>query len=151
MNVLPETIVKIAESCKNVVAVKEASSNISQIANLIAIKSENMAVYSGNDNETLPIMALGAAGVISVFSNAYPKELKKLTDAVSQNDFVLARELNKKYLSMMNALFVETSPIPVKYVMNKLGLCENILRLPLVPATAKAEKRLDEEMKQLSA
>lgn len=151
MNVLPETIVKIAESCKNVVAVKEACSNISQIANLIAIKPENMAVYSGNDNETLPIMALGAAGVISVFSNAYPKELKKLTNAIADNNFVLARELNKKYISMMNALFVETSPIPVKCVMNKLGLCENILRLPLVPATAKAEKRLDEEMKKLSA
>jgi 4-hydroxy-tetrahydrodipicolinate synthase len=151
MNMLPETIVKIAETCKNVVAVKEACSNISQIAHLISIKSKNFSVYSGNDNETIPIMALGGVGIISVFSNAYPKELKGLTDAISKNDLALARELNNKYLSMMNALFVETSPIPIKYVMSKLGLCENILRLPLIPATSKAGMILDEEMKKLSA
>jgi 4-hydroxy-tetrahydrodipicolinate synthase len=147
---LPGTIVKIAESCKNVVAIKEACSNISQIAHLISIKPQNFAVYSGNDNETLPIMALGGVGIISVFSNAYPKELKRLTDAISKNDPALARELNNKYLSMMNALFVETSPVPIKYVMSKLGLCENILRLPLIPVTSKVERILDEEMKKLS-
>jgi 4-hydroxy-tetrahydrodipicolinate synthase len=151
MNVLPDTIVKIAESCKNIAAVKEACSNISQIANLISIKPESLKVYSGNDNETLPIMALGGDGIISVFSNAYPRELKKLTDAILKNDFASARELNNKYLGMMGALFIETSPIPVKYVMNKLGLCENTLRLPLVKATPKAENILDEEMKKLSA
>jgi 4-hydroxy-tetrahydrodipicolinate synthase len=150
MNMLPGTIVKIAESCKNVVAIKEACSNISQIAHLISIKPQNFAVYSGNDNETLPIMALGGVGIISVFSNAYPKELKRLTDAISKNDPALARELNNKYLSMMNALFVETSPVPIKYVMSKLGLCENILRLPLIPVTSKVERILDEEMKKLS-
>ncbi|MGD1005905.1 MAG: 4-hydroxy-tetrahydrodipicolinate synthase [Ignavibacteriaceae bacterium] len=151
MNMLPETIVKIVEACKNIVAVKEACSNISQIAHLISIKPQNFAVYSGNDNETLPIMALGGIGIISVFSNAYPKELKRLTDAISKNNPALAQALNNKYLSMMNALFVETSPIPIKYVMSKLGLCENILRLPLIPATSKAGKILDEEMKKLSA
>jgi len=150
MNVFPETIVKIAEVCKNVIGVKEASSNISQIAQLISIIPKGFSVWSGNDNETLPIMALGASGIISVFSNAYPNELKKLTDAILKNDFNAARELNNKYLSMMNSLFVETSPIPIKYVMSKLGLCENILRLPLVPATPKAEKLLDIEMKKLA-
>lgn len=151
MNVLPETIVKIAEACKNVVGVKEACSNIAQIAHLMSIKPKNFAVWSGNDNETLPIMALGGAGIISVFSNAYPVELKLLADVILKNDLEAAQELNNKYMGMMNALFVETSPIPIKYVMNKLGLCQNILRLPLIPATSKAEKHLDIEMRLLSA
>jgi 4-hydroxy-tetrahydrodipicolinate synthase len=151
MNMLPGTIVNIAETCKNVVGVKEACGNIAQIAHLISIRPNNFSIYSGNDNDTLPFMALGGNGIISVFSNAYPKELKKLTDAVLKSNLASAQNLNNKYLNMMNALFYETSPIPIKYVMSKLGLCENILRLPLIPATTKAEKILDEEMKKLSA
>jgi 4-hydroxy-tetrahydrodipicolinate synthase len=149
MNILPETVIRIHKECKNVVAVKEASGNISQIADLISIKPESLSVLSGNDDQTLPIMALGGDGVISVFSNPYPSEMKKITDAMLKNNLKLAQELNNKYLAMMNALFVETSPAPVKYVMSKLGLCENVLRLPLVKATPKAEKILDEEMKKI--
>jgi 4-hydroxy-tetrahydrodipicolinate synthase len=149
MNMLPETIVKIADACKNIVGVKEACSNISQIAHLMSIKPDTLAVYSGNDNETLPIMALGGLGIISVFSNAYPKELKSITEAMLNNNLPLAQKLNNRYMSMMNALFVETSPIPIKYIMSKLGLCENVLRLPLIPATPAAQKRLDEEMKKM--
>lgn len=150
MNILPETAVRIHRECKNVIAIKEASGNISQIAHLISIKPSSLSVYSGNDDQTLPIMALGGDGVISVFSNPYPAEMKKITDAVLNGDLKLAQQLNNKYLSMMNALFVETSPAPVKYVMSKLGLCENVLRLPLVKATAQAEKILDNEMKKMS-
>ena len=150
MNLLPETIVKIHETCKNVVAIKEASGNISQIAHLISIKPDTLSVYSGNDDQTLPIMALGGIGIISVFSNAYPAELKSITNAILRNDFVLAQELNNKYLSMMNALFIETSPSPLKYVMNKLGLCENILRMPLAPVLKKTEALLDIEIEKIS-
>ncbi len=150
MNLLPETIVRIHETCKNVVAVKEASGNISQIAHLISIKPDTLSVYSGNDDQTLPIMALGGVGIISVFSNAYPAELKSITNAILRNDLVLAQELNNKYLSMMNALFIETSPSPLKYVMNKLGLCENILRLPLAPVLKKTETFLDLEIEKIS-
>ena len=149
MNLLPETAVRIHNECKNVVAVKEASGNISQIAHLISIKPDSLSVLSGNDDQTLAIMASGGNGVISVFSNPYPADMKKITDAVLKNDLKSARLLNNKYLGLMNALFVETSPAPVKYVMNKLGLCENILRLPMVKATAKAEDILDKEMKQM--
>ncbi len=149
MNLLPETAVRIHNECKNVVAVKEASGNISQIAHLISIKPDSLSVLSGNDDQTLAIMASGGNGVISVFSNPYPADMKKITDAVLKNDLKSARLLNNKYLGMMNALFVETSPAPVKYVMSKLGLCENILRLPMVKATAKAEDILDKEMKQM--
>lgn len=146
MNILPETAVRIHKECKNVVAIKEACSSISQIAHLISIKPDSFSVISGNDNETLAIMALGGDGVISVFSNPYPVEMKKLTDAVSKNNLNEARRLNNKYMSMMNALFIETSPAPVKYVMNKLGFCENVLRLPLCKATEKAERKLNDEI-----
>jgi len=149
MNMLPETVVRIHKECKNVVAVKEASGNISQIAHLISIKPQSLSVLSGNDDQTLAIMASGGDGVISVFSNPYPAEMKKITEAILNNNLKLAQELNNKYLSMMNALFVETSPAPVKYVMSKLGLCENVLRLPLVKATAKAEQLLDSDMKKI--
>jgi len=149
MNILPETVVRIHDECRNVVAVKEASGNISQIAQLISIKPDSLSVLSGNDDQTLAIMASGGDGVISVFSNPYPTEMKKITQAMLKNNLKLAQELNNKYLSMMNALFVETSPTPVKYVMSKLGLCENVLRLPLSKATSKSEELLDKEMKKI--
>lgn len=149
MNILPETAVRIHKECKNVVAIKEASGNISQIAHLISIKPSSLSVLSGNDDQTLAIMSSGGDGVISVFSNPYPVEMKKITDAALSGDLKLAQELNNKYLSMMNALFVETSPAPVKYIMSKLGFCENVLRLPLLKSTPKAEQLLDIEMKKM--
>jgi len=149
MNILPETAMRIHKECKNVVAIKEASGNISQIAHLISIKPSSLSVLSGNDDQTLAIMSSGGDGVISVFSNPYPVEMKKITDAALSGDLKLAQELNNKYLSMMNALFVETSPAPVKYIMSKLGFCENVLRLPLLKSTPKAEQLLDIEMKKM--
>lgn len=121
MNILPETAVKIHEVCRNVVAIKEASGNISQIAHLISIKPDSLEVLSGNDDQTLPIMALGGVGVISVFSNPFPTQMKEITNALLNQDFTTAQKLNNKYLAMMNKLFIETSPSPVKYVMSKLG------------------------------
>ena len=150
MNLLPETIVKIHEACENVTAVKEASGNISQIAHLMSIKPDSLSVYSGNDDQTLPIMALGGIGIISVFSNVFPKELKRITDAILKNDMTLAQSLNNKYLSMMNALFIETSPSPLKYVASKLGLCQNILRLPMAAVSKKSESYLDGEIQKIS-
>jgi len=147
MNILPETVVRIHKECKNVVAVKEASGNISQIAHLISIKPDSLSVLSGNDDQTLAIMASGGEGVISVFSNSYPAQMKLITKAMLNHKLKEAQAFNNKYLSMMNALFVETSPAPVKYVMSKLGLCENVLRLPLMKATSKAEALLEQEMK----
>ena len=150
MNILPETAVRIHKECKNVIAIKEASGSISQIAHLISIKPDSLSVLSGNDDQTLAIMASGGDGVISVFSNPYPSLMKKITSAIFNNKLKHAQELNNKYLSMMNALFVETSPSPVKYVMSELGLCENVLRLPLSKATSKAEELLNKEMKKIS-
>lgn len=150
MNILPETVVRIHNDCKNVIGVKEASGNISQIAHLISIKPDTLKVFSGNDDQTLSIMAHGADGVISVFSNPYPKQMKQITSAMLGGNLTEAQKFSNKYLSMMNALFVETSPSPVKYVMHKLGYCENVLRLPLLPMTKKNEAVLDSEMKNYS-
>ena len=150
MNILPETAIRIHQECKNVVAIKEASGNISQIAHLISIKPSSLSVLSGNDDQTLAIMALGGDGVISVFSNPYPAEMKKITNAFSENNLKLAQDLNNKYLTMMNALFIETSPSPVKYVMSRKGLCQNVLRLPLLKTSGKAEEFLEKEMKKLN-
>jgi 4-hydroxy-tetrahydrodipicolinate synthase len=151
MNLLPETLVKIHEECKNVIGVKEACGNISQIAHLISIKPESFDVYSGNDDQTLPIIALGGVGLISVFSNAFPKEAKMLVSSLLNNQYPEGQKLNNAYLEMMNALFVEASPMPLKYIMKKLGLCKNVCRLPLMPVTEKSEKYLDEVFNRLRA
>ena len=149
MNILPETIIKIHNECKNVVAVKEASGDISQIAKLISLKPDILSVLSGNDDQTLAIMALGGDGVISVISNPYPVEMKQVADAVLNKKLPEAQKYNNKYLSMMNALFVETSPAPVKYVMSKLGFCDNKLRLPLIKTSQRAETLLDAEIEKM--
>lgn len=149
MNILPDTAIRIFESCKNVVGIKEASGNISQIAELIASKPDEFQVYSGNDDQTLPIIALGGAGVVSVFSNPYPHLMKKLTDTLFGKDVVKAQKLNNRYNDMMNKLFIEASPAPVKYVMSRLGYCKNMLRLPLSRLTEKNEPVLDEAMNNL--
>jgi 4-hydroxy-tetrahydrodipicolinate synthase len=150
MNVLPETVLYIHDVCKNVIAVKEASGDISQIAKLCAMKPNSLTVLSGNDDQTLPIMSLGGKGVISVFSNIFPKEMSELTTALLNNDFVTGLKIHNRFLKMMNLLFVEANPIPVKYLASVRGLCKNILRLPLVKATPSAVKLLIEEYLKLS-
>lgn len=150
MNVLPETVLKIHDECKNIVAVKEASGDISQIAKLCAMKPDSLTVLSGNDDQTLPIMSLGGRGVISVFSNIYPREMTDLTTALLKGDFATGLQIHNKYLKMMSLLFVETNPIPVKYLASVRGLSKNVLRRPLIKTTAAAEKLLMEEYSKLS-
>jgi 4-hydroxy-tetrahydrodipicolinate synthase len=150
MNVLPETVLKIHDECKNIVAVKEASGDISQIAKLCAMKPDSLTVLSGNDDQTLPIISLGGRGVISVFSNIYPREMSDLTTALLKGDFATGLQIHNKYLKMMNLLFVETNPIPVKYLASVRGLSKNVLRRPLIKTTAAAEKLLMEEHSKLS-
>jgi len=149
MNILPDTAIRIFQNCKNVVGIKEASGNISQIAELIALKPDAFQVFSGNDDQTLAIIALGGTGAISVFSNPYPHLMKKLTNALFERDYGKAQKLNNKFNDMMNKLFIEASPAPVKYVMSKLGYCRNVLRLPLSILTEKNIPLLDEAMKKM--
>jgi dihydrodipicolinate synthase len=149
MNVLPDTILKIHLACPNVVAVKEACGDISQIANLISMKPASLSVLSGNDDQTLPIMALGGVGVISVLSNPFPLQMTEITNAMLSRDLIKARELNNKYLKMMNLLFIETSPMPVKYVCSYLGICKNILRLPLRPIAENSADIIKTEIERI--
>jgi 4-hydroxy-tetrahydrodipicolinate synthase len=149
MNMLPDTIIKIHSACSNVVAVKEACGDISQIANLISRKPTSLSVLSGNDDQTLPIMALGGVGVISVFSNPFPTQMIEITKAMLSGDLTKAKELNNQYLKMMNLLFIETSPMPVKYACSYLGLCKNILRLPLRPITENSADFIKTEIERI--
>lgn len=149
MNILPETIIQIFNECKNVIAVKEACGDISQIAKLFANKPEDLIVYSGNDDQALPIMSLGGKGVISVLSNILPKETVELTSALLQNDYEEGRKIHNRLLQMMNLLFIEANPIPVKYAASYLGLCKNTLRLPLIPASEQTMNFIQNEFKKL--
>lgn len=149
MNMQPETILKIHSKCPNVVAVKEASGDISQIAKLISMKPESLSILSGNDDQTLPIMSLGGVGVISVFSNPFPIQMMEITSSMLAGDLTKARGLNNKYLKMMNLLFVETSPMPVKFACSYLGLCKNTLRLPLTTITESSANMIKTEIERI--
>ena len=149
MNVLPDTVLRIHQECKNVVAIKEASADISQIAKLCAAKPDTLTVLSGNDDQTLPVMSIGGKGVISVFSNVYPKEMKAITDAALANNFEEAAKLHNHYLAMMNLMFVEANPAPLKFVASLMDLCKNYVRLPLISISAGSEELLNAEYNRL--
>lgn len=149
-NILPDTAIEIFERNDNVVGVKEASGNISQIAELISKKPDEMYVYSGNDDQTLPVMSLGGDGVISVFSNVLPQKMKELTNAMLKGEYKKAQEINNKYNVLMRKLFVEVNPIPVKYALSKLGYCKNTLRLPLIPISESAKDIIDNLFEELN-
>ncbi len=116
---------------ENIVAVKEASGNISAVARLICECGNDLTIYSGNDSEILPILALGGSGVISVVSNLIPREISLLCHRFFEDDLIGARELHEKYLKLCDAMFCEVNPIPVKTAAALIGLCCDELRLPL--------------------
>ncbi len=134
-NLKAETTLRLAE-IPNIIAVKEASGNYSQISEIIRNAPEGFSVLSGNDEETLPLMATGADGVISVVSNVVPGEMAGLAEALASGDMVSARKIHHRLTPLFRACFVESNPIPVKAAMAELGLIDNSLRLPLVPAAA---------------
>ena len=135
-NILPETAAALAEH-PNIVGIKEASGNISQIARLAALCGDKMDIYSGNDDEIVPILSLGGKGVISVMSNILPKETSRLCKCYFEGDTREATRLQLKYVPLVGALFCEVNPIPVKAALAAMGRCENALRLPLTPMEAK--------------
>ena len=121
--------------CKHpmIQAIKEASGNISKIVEIAALTDGQLDIYSGNDDQIVPIMACGGLGVISVLSNVVPGETSEMCHRMLEGDVVGAMALQKKYLPLTNALFSQVNPIPVKAAMSAMGFCENTLRLPLVP------------------
>ena len=129
-NILPKTCLELSKH-ENIVTIKEACGNISQIAETMALCGEELPVYSGNDDQTVPIMSLGGIGVISVFANILPKTMHDIAASCLGGDFKTASALHLKYLDLMNALFCDVNPIPVKAAMNMLGLEVGEPRLPL--------------------
>lgn len=148
-NIEASTVLRLAREVPNIVAVKEASGRYSQISEIIAGAPEGFSVLSGNDDETLSLMATGASGVISVASNVAPAEMVALTEALLADDMAAARKLHHRLSPLFRNLFIESNPIPGKYACHKLGLMENALRLPLVPASAKTEEVMDQTLAEL--
>ncbi len=132
---------------ERIVAVKEASGNISAIAELCAECGDSFDIYSGNDDQIVPIMSLGGKGVISVLSNVLPRETHDMCRLCLDGDFAGAKELQFKYLKLINALFCEVNPIPVKTAMAELGMCDIEMRLPLCEMDDANKARLLSEMK----
>lgn len=149
MNILPKTL---KELCKfdNIVAVKEASGNISQIAQIKALCRDRLDIYSGNDDQIIPIMALGGIGVISVLANIIPAEVHKMCDLYINGNTSEALKMQLDLLDLTNSLFIETNPIPVKTAMNLMGMNVGGLRLPLCDMVDSNLEVLKKEMKACS-
>ncbi len=132
VNIEPSTMKRLAE-IDNIAGVKEASGNISQMAVILATVPDRFLVLSGDDGITLPLLAIGGRGLISVSSNEIPAEMTQMVQLALKNDFAAARDIHRRYIPLMEANFLETNPIPVKAAMGLMGLLEPVFRLPLVP------------------
>ena len=143
VNIEPATLGRLAK-IPNIIAVKEASGNISQIAEVFHHVPESFLVFSGDDAITLPVISLGGVGIISVASNAIPKEMSDLTNAALDNDWERARAIHRRFLPLMQAHFIESSPMPVKAVLAMMGRIEEIYRLPMVPMKPETRARLQQ-------
>ena len=148
-NIEAETTLRLAEEVENIIAVKEASGKYQQISQIIRNRPEGFSVLSGNDDETLSLMATGADGVISVASNIDPVRMVKLVEALEKDDMKTARELHYKLMPLFKNCFLESNPIPAKAALAQMGLMENSLRLPLYPATEATEAIIRETLKEL--
>ena len=146
-NILPETAVKLAKDVDNIVAIKEASGNISQIAKLAHLADGCIDIYSGNDDQIVPIMSLGGLGVISVLSNVAPQQTHDLCQACLDGDFKKATKMQLDALPLIDALFSEVNPIPVKKALNLMGFEAGPLRKPLTEMKDAHAKILEREMK----
>jgi 4-hydroxy-tetrahydrodipicolinate synthase len=141
VNIEPATVKRLAQ-IENIVGIKEASGNVSQMAAILNAVPEDFIVLSGDDAITLPVISLGGRGVISVVSNEIPAEMSRLTRAALQGDFQTAREIHRRYHPLMEINFVESNPGPVKAAMAEMGLLEAVWRLPLVPPKAENQLRI---------
>lgn len=142
VNMTTATTLRIAREIPNVIGIKEASGNFTQIEEIIKNKPESFNVISGDDGITYPLMTLGAKGVISVIGNAFPKEFGKMVRLCSKGDFDSALPIHFKFTELFNLMFVDGNPAGVKCTLHQLGLIENELRLPLVPTRLSTNERI---------
>jgi len=148
-NIAAQTTLRLARDHENIVAIKEASGNLSQIMEILRERPANFSVLSGDDAVTLPLMALGAEGIVSVASNEIPDLMSRMTNLALDGKWDEARELHYRILPLMEINFIESSPGPVKAAMAMMGLLEENFRLPLVPITDKSSDRVREVITEL--
>jgi 4-hydroxy-tetrahydrodipicolinate synthase len=148
-NIAAQTVLRLARDYENIVAVKEASGNLTQIMEVLRDRPANFSVLSGDDAVTLPLIALGAAGIVSVASNEVPDLMSRMTDFALDGKWNEARELHYRLLPLMEVNFIESSPGPVKAAMAMMGLLEENFRLPLVPIQEKSRARTREVITEL--
>ena len=146
-NILPETVVRLCKDVKNIVGVKEASGNISQIAKLAALAEGNVDIYSGNDDQIVPIMALGGLGVISVLANVAPAQTHEMCQDFLDGKLTSSRDKQLDALELCDALFCEVNPIPVKKALNLMGMEAGVLRMPLTEMEPANVQKLEKAMK----
>ncbi|MBQ7933877.1 MAG: 4-hydroxy-tetrahydrodipicolinate synthase [Lachnospiraceae bacterium] len=147
-NILPETVVRLCQDVENIVAIKEASGNISQIAHLAAIAKGCVDIYSGNDDQIVPILSLGGIGVISVLSNVAPQQTHDIVQKYLDGDVKGSCQMQLEALDLCNALFCEVNPIPVKAALNLMGMEAGTLRMPLTDMEPANVARLEKAMKE---
>ena len=142
-NILPATALRLANEFRNVVAIKEASGNMAQCMDLVQGRPDHFAVLSGDDDLVVPQVAIGFEGVISVAANCYTRDFTTMVNEALEGHYDNARKLHYQLLANTRLLFAEGNPTGVKYVLSKMGICENVLRLPLVPASDTLRKDID--------
>ena len=148
VDILPETVVRLAESCRNIVSIKEASGSVERVAELRRRLPNEFTILSGDDGLTLPFMSVGAAGVVSVFSNLFPAELCALVRACESGDFKSAEVLHRKMGPLFKDLFIDPNPVPVKTALAWRGAISPEVRLPLCEMTEANQKRLRQTIEQ---
>lgn len=148
-NISAETTLRLAKEFKNIVAIKEASGNFAQFSEILRDKPGHFQLISGDDPATLPMMALGAIGIISVVGNAYPKHVSTLAHLCAEAKYSEARDIHYKLLEINELCFVEGNPCGVKYILKELGFGEDYVRLPLVRVSSKTQQRIQEAMRSL--
>jgi 4-hydroxy-tetrahydrodipicolinate synthase len=149
-NISAETCLELAHSCENITGIKEASGDITQIMKIIRGKPEKFDVISGDDMLTIPVIAAGGIGVISVLANAFPAACSDLAGNALKNNFKSARELQFRYLNLIELLFTEGNPAGVKAMLSILNICQNNLRLPLVPVSRTTMTRIQKAIEEIS-
>ncbi len=149
LNIEPKTCLELSK-IPNIIAIKEASGNISQIAKISSLCGDNLHIYSGNDDQTLPILSLGGIGVISVLSNIAPKFVHNMVFDYLSGNYTLAKDSQIKAISLIDSLFCETNPIPIKSALSMIGYDSMRVRLPLVPMSIEKQQILEKEMKKFN-
>lgn len=149
VNMAPETCLRLANEFENIIGVKEASGNISQMDAIIKNKPTDFMVISGDDGITFPLITLGAVGVISVIGNAFPREFSRMVRLALEGDYAKAREIHHRFTELFSLLFVDGNPAGVKCLLNAMGYIENELRLPLVPTRITTYEKIKNVLKNL--